>query len=60
VQRWLRAAFGAYERLAYVVVAAASLTVPLWWVRGGKLPGDGNLVNAGPIVRRGPDPWTVE
>jgi hypothetical protein len=30
VQRWLRAAFGAYERLAYVVVSAASLAVLLW------------------------------
>jgi len=34
VQRRLRTALGAYERLAYVVVAATSLAVLLWWVRG--------------------------
>ncbi len=34
VQRRLRGALGAYERLAYVVVSAASLAVLLWWVRG--------------------------
>jgi protein-S-isoprenylcysteine O-methyltransferase Ste14 len=33
VQRRLRTALGAYERLAYVVVAAASLTVLIWWLR---------------------------
>lgn len=32
VQRRLREALGAYERLAYVVVAAASLTVLMWWL----------------------------
>jgi methanethiol S-methyltransferase len=33
VQRRLRAALGAYERLAYVVVAAASLAVLMRWLR---------------------------
>lgn len=34
VQRRLRSALGAYERLAYVVVAATSLAALLWYVRG--------------------------
>jgi protein-S-isoprenylcysteine O-methyltransferase Ste14 len=33
VQRRLRSALGAYERLAYVIVAATSLTALIWWVR---------------------------
>ncbi|MHB8078725.1 MAG: methyltransferase family protein [Candidatus Krumholzibacteriia bacterium] len=30
----VRSALGAYERLAYVVVAAVSLTALVWWLRG--------------------------
>jgi protein-S-isoprenylcysteine O-methyltransferase Ste14 len=33
VQQRLRSMLGAYERLSYVIVAAASLTALIWWLR---------------------------